>query len=136
MLIITTGGTIDSHYDLRQDMVAPLRHSALPAYIQSLGIDADYIHISTKDARDIDTKDLDQLRDAIYETNHTSIIVTHGLQTIVDTMRYLDQHISGRTIILVGARIPLGEAWSDGGFHLSTAIVHRNDLSNGIYLSR
>jgi L-asparaginase len=89
MLLITTGGTIDMHYDTKQQMIAPLRHSAVPDFLSSHRIAYDHHALCLKDARDIDEYDLQQLVQTIQTTTHSHILITHGYQTMSDTMRYI-----------------------------------------------
>gem|GEM_PF-6899130 len=54
--ILLMGGTIDSEYDVQQDMIAPARHSFVMKYMKSLRLEEEieFSVICLKDARDID----------------------------------------------------------------------------------
>ncbi len=67
-----------------------------------------------KDARDIDIHDLETLRQILIETTHEQIIITHGYQTMADTMKFLQQMDRvDQSIVLVDALVPAAEDDSD-----------------------
>lgn len=108
-------------------MIAPLRHSIIPSYRGSLGLsaDVDFVQLCAKDARDIDLQDLQKIVKTIDEQENTYVILFHGLQTMVDTLKYIQEHattIDQKTIICVGSRRPLANVTlSDAGFHVGVA---------------
>lgn len=69
--------------------------------------------------------------------NANKILITHGTNTMTDTLNYLDERLSDnhKTIILTGAITPLKDSvFSDSGFNLGYAISQASVLKAGVYL--
>ena len=63
------------------------------------------------------------------------IVITHGTDTMVETARYLAEHIKDKTIILTGAMIPIVFGSSDGLFNMGAAMAYVQTLDRGIYIA-
>jgi len=135
------GGTIDSEYDVQQDMIAPARHSFVMKYMKSLRLEEEieFSVICLKDARDIDEWDIKKLIETIKHSTTKKMMVIHGYQTMIDSMTIVEKEIGvnieekDQTVVFVWARIPLSLWMSDAGFQLWCAYSSLSTQDAGIY---
>ena len=71
------------------------------------------------------------------ESKSRKILITHGTDTIVKTAKYLAQRdISKKTIVLMGAMVPIAFGTSsDGFFNLGSALAFVQTLKPGVYIT-
>lgn len=135
--IIMTGGTIDSVWDAKQDMVVVAEHSIVPDYFASKKMDnLIFTEICMKDSRGLTSEDLTNLLNTIEKSKSSKIIITHGTYTMPDTAKYLQDNLKRKdqVIILTGAMTPLkGFADSDGAPNLDLTVAKLTSLTPGIY---
>ncbi|USN57568.1 MAG: asparaginase [Candidatus Peribacteria bacterium] len=78
-----------------------------------------------KDARDLDENDLTRLLDIVQTTTHNHILITHGYQTLANTIKWLEQkrerEKERENIIFVDSLTPLSEPESDAPDQLVAA---------------
>ncbi|MBT7237718.1 asparaginase [Candidatus Woesearchaeota archaeon] len=134
---ILTGGTIDSFYEGTKDTVTTLEHSKIPEYLTGLKLheETKFTEICMKDSRDLIEQDMENITNAIEESNSKKVIVTIGTYTMPDTAKYLKANLKrdDQTIIFTGSMIPLmGFAPSDASFNLGYSIAKVQDLQPGI----
>ncbi len=138
ILVLLTGGTIDSHRDEKTGNIIPLPESAIPNYSKKLKLytQLEFIEICMKDSRDINLKDLQKMIQIIEKDEYSKILVTHGTYTMSDTARYLQKNVKGtdKTIVLTGSMTPLNERYSDADFNLGYALSQLSVLSPGIFV--
>lgn len=139
VLIILTGGTIDSYYEKKRDGVVPNKNSLIPEYLRSLDlyIGIVYKQICMKDSRDLIKSDLGNILKTINKSKIKKILITHGTYTMVKTAKLLQNNLKRKdqTIILTGSMIPInGFINSDGQFNLGFALASFNYLKPGIYV--
>lgn len=129
---IITGGTVDSC----DQGVAAEYDSIIPDHVKSLDIDSEFTQVCMKDSRDFDDSDLKNILQAIEESPHKKIVITHGTYTISDTGKYLKANIkrTDQTIVLVGSFKPLKEDNSDAPEQLNFAIEKVLELESGVYV--
>ena len=67
----------------------------------------------------------------------SKILITHGTDTIVKTAKYLAQRdISKKTIVLMGAMVPIAFGTSsDGFFNLGSGLAFVQTLKPGVYIA-
>lgn len=140
ILIILTGGTIDSHWEGKTDTAVPNKHSAVPAYFENLGLylDVAFEEVCMKDSRQIISEDIKKVKKVLEESTSKKILITHGTYTMPDTARFLAANLQRKdqTIILTGSMVPLeGFTSSDAPFNLGYAIALLDQLTPGIYLA-
>jgi L-asparaginase len=63
------------------------------------------------------------------------IIITHGTDTMAQTAKTLAAGVTGKTIILTGAMIPIKFGSSDGLFNLGSALAFAQALPAGVYVA-
>jgi len=140
ILVIITGGTIDSYYDGTKDTVIPSDSSVIPGFLESTKSYIDefeYVTICMKDSRAVTDNDRKKIVETIEKTPHTKILITHGTYTMPDTARYIKANLkrTDQAIVLTASMIPiLGFSPSDGPFNLGYSIAKLQDLKNGIFV--
>lgn len=135
--ILTTGGTIDG-LDYATPEAAPESPSSRIAGAfrhARLAIPIEITRVFAKDSRFIDGRDLRNLRDAILRSSARSIVVTHGTETMEHTAVFLGKLDLDRTIVIVGAMVPLSEGPGDAQFNLGAALMAAQLLPRGVYVA-
>ena len=134
--IFITGGTFDKEYneltgqlyfkDTHLSDLLEMGRNRVPVKIRTLMM-VDSLEMTEKDRELI-----------AYQCEHCeekNIIITHGTDTMTDTARLLATKISGKTIVLTGAMIPIKFGSSDGLFNLGSALAFAQTLAPGIYIA-
>ncbi|PSW05230.1 asparaginase domain-containing protein [Photobacterium lipolyticum] len=141
--IVITGGTIDSFYDTEQCTTVCHKKTAIPEFLMKFAkISKDEFElfpVCMKDSRDIGTKEIQEVSNAIINSNCAHHIVTHGTFTLFESARKLmallpDDH--GRVIVFTGAMWPLvGFSPNDAGFNLGSAFIAARLAEPGVYVA-
>ena len=139
ILVIVTGGTIDSYYDGTKDTAIPRERSILPQFFKVLKLydKISFVEIWMKDSRSLTTDDRKKIVAAIDNAKEKKIIITHGTYTMPDTARYIKANSKRKDIIIIltGSMIPLeGFTPSDAPFNIGYALGRLNDLKAGVYV--
>lgn len=136
--VFVTGGTFDKEYnyitgelyfkDTHLLEMFELGRSTLNLNVKTLMM-LDSLEMTEKERADI----YEECRD----TNAMKILITHGTDTIVETAKYLaKKNITGKTIVLTGAMVPIAFGTSsDGFFNLGSALAFVQTLKEGVYIS-
>lgn len=137
--IIMTGGTIDSTWDGISDTAVVNSHSIIPSYFKKLIIypEVKFTEICMKDSRQINQEDIQNVLQAIEDSEAKKIIVTHGTYTMPDTAKFIEANIvrKDQTIIFTGSMVPLeGFYPTDAPFNLGFALSKAQELPTGLYL--
>ena len=135
ILVVTTGGTIDkqyfdalSEYQVSESMVAALLRTA--RVTQRFRV----VELMRKDSLELTDEDRELIRSVIAEAPETSVVVTHGTDTMVQTAEAL-AGLAGRTIVLVGALAPARFAESDAPFNLGMAFACAQAAAPGVWIT-
>jgi L-asparaginase len=141
--IIKMGGTIeffDPAYDEINKKLMKL-DATIESYFKNLikpHFNYSTESVSEKDSRDLTEEDRKKLLEAVEDTQHKNIIVTHGTFTMRLTAHYLQENCSfeDKKVILTGSMIPVtGFTTSDAGFNLGFAAASFTAIEPGVYLS-
>lgn len=136
---LITGGTIDSEWNVLTDTVSPVAESVIPKYVNGLQLphEISYEIVCMKDSRSLTPVDLENVAQAIVNSDASKFIVTHGTYTMPDTARYLRARVGdGKAVVLTGSMIPLtGFTMSDAGFNLDFSIRAIEALTSGVYVA-
>ena len=106
--IFVTGGTFDKTYDeIRGTLTFGDTH--LPEMLQ---LGRSRVEVSIRTLMMIDSLEMtDADRELIVrncaQCDHSRIVITHGTDTMVETAAALARGVSGKTIVLTGAMIPV-----------------------------
>jgi L-asparaginase len=134
--IFITGGTFDKEYnelngqlyfkDTHLQELLHMGRSLVPVEIRTLMM--------------IDSLEMtDQDRELIaYQCNNSEesqIVITHGTDTMADTVKVLAEKVKNKTIVLTGAMIPIKFGSSDGLFNLGSALAFAQTLPVGVYVA-
>lgn len=135
--LIEMGGTINGILDPDDP---PPTSSRVRAWLERERPDLDLLFkvIAMKDSRAVDDQDRSALRTAIECCNERCVLVPHGTFTMTTTGEYLMNHLNqeslSKVIVLVGARLPLGEAGSDAPANLQLAIEALQHRQTGVWV--
>ena len=134
--ILITGGTFDKEYnELNGDLYFRDTHLK-----QMLEQGRSQLNVNIRSLMMIDSLEMtEQDREIILthcrKSSTDRIVITHGTDTMVETARYLAEHIKDKTIILTGAMIPIVFGSSDGLFNMGAAMAYVQTLDRGIYIA-
>lgn len=150
ILVITTGGTIDSHYDPAKGtprIVPQDAGSAVPSAIEHLGLDARCrIHeLCVRDSKQITPSDMYRML-ALMKGGFDKIIITQGTDAMPANARKLEammhkQGITGKTVVFTGAMEPLRDdkfevrPQADGWGNLKRAFEAVDHQPLGVYVA-
>lgn len=120
ILVIATGGTIDSAYDPKEgtpEYVPTPPHSAVPLALEAFGLekgrDFDFVQLFNRDSKQINRLELNQIIHSLQtHPEYDKVMITHGTDTIPRNGRYfselLDHFSTGNyRVIFCGAMKPL-----------------------------
>lgn len=137
ILVILTGGRIDSVWDGGIDEVVVARHSIIPDYFKDMKVDGlEFKEVCMKDSRALINEDRQAILKAIEESDSNKILITHGTHTLADTVEFLEENLKekNKTIVFTGSSAPLKDfAKSDAPLNLGYALAKVEDLPTGIY---
>ena len=133
--IFCTGGTFDkvyfdalSDYQIGDPQIKWIMEQA------NVSFTYDIESILKKDSLEITDEDRAAIVAKVQAEKCSRILITHGTDTMADTARAL-QHISDKTIVLVGAMQPARFRDSDAIFNTGFAIAAANQSPPGIYVA-
>ena len=89
------------------------------------------------DSLDLDDRGRAQIVSRCRDARESSIVITHGTDTMVETARALAAaaDLKDRTIVLTGAMVPYAFGSSDGLFNLGSALSFAQVLPPGVYVA-
>lgn len=133
--IFTTGGSIDKYYSTQEsDFI--VGEPAIGNVLDAGNVTIDY-HIAPllhKDSLDITDADRQAIVQAVRDTTHRHIVITHGTDTMVETALTLAS-IPDKVIVLTGAMQPAAFTQSDAPFNVGCAIMAVQTLPAGVYIT-
>ena len=135
--ILVTGGTFDKEYD---ELTGRLffQETHLPEMLRRgrCRVDVTIETVMMIDSLDLDQAGRTRIVERARDSEETSIVVTHGTDTMVQTGRVLaDAALEGKTIVLTGAMVPYAFGSSDGLFNLGSALSFVQVLPPGVYVA-
>jgi len=140
--LIVTGGTIDKQYmPLTGELGFGETHIHEMLERARLSDQVTVEELLMLDSLDMTDEHRLQIAAACEATDKTSIVITHGTDTMVETARTINaslaKDLGGKTIVLTGAMVPysINDPLSDAMFNLGTAIAHARVLPSGVWIS-
>ena len=137
--LITTGGTIEKIYSEQTGQVENLT-AKIDRYLHQLRLpDAriDVTPLMNKDSLEMTEEDRELVL-AVVKTriSDTSVVITHGTDTMVETGKLLKQRLGDlkHPVILTGAMTPLGFERSDGLQNLTESLFAARVLPRGVWI--
>jgi len=134
--LFVTGGTFDKEYDEIHGTL-DFRDTHLPEML-SMGRSRLDVRIRTLmmvDSLDMTDADRELIVSNCREAPESSIVITHGTDTMADTAREIAAAGLEKTIVLTGAMIPIAFGSSDGLFNLGGALSVAQVLPAGVYIA-
>lgn len=133
--IFCVGGTIDKIYfdaKSKYEVGAP----AIGKMLAELPVHFDYTvtALMAKDSLDMSDTDRQHIAEAVEQSPHTKIIITHGTDTMPNTARAL-RHVADKTVVLTGALAPAIFRDSDAMFNVGCALACVQTAEPGVYIA-
>jgi len=137
---LVTGGTIDVSSIKRDEIYTFNRSHILRLLTKHFdnrdGIDYSVDVLFLKDSLEMTDVDRKIILDACIKCKSDKIVITHGTDTIIQTAQYLEKHNIQKTIVLVGAFIPLiKKDLSDGEYNFGFATCAVQYEKYGVYIA-
>lgn len=143
--LLTTGGTIDKTYGSGTGVRGlhigpPVAPDILRAqHMSFMGTPLDFAHeeLARKDSLDLTDDDRTAIARACDQASATYILITHGTDTMVETVRTISTvcMYRRRTIVLTGALLPACVIGSDATFNLGFALAACLAMPHGVYIA-
>jgi L-asparaginase len=134
--IFITGGTFDKEYnELNGELFFKNTHME-----ELLTMGRSRLNVNIKTLMMIDSLEMtadhrQQIANECNECSENKIVITHGTDTMTETARVLAKQVTGKTIVLTGAMIPIKFGSSDGLFNLGSALAFVQSLPPGVYVA-
>ena len=138
--IITTGGTFDKVYAPKTGENT-FDGTQVRAILAEGLVDTSTITIEELmaiDSLNMTDEHRDQLAQRIAASAESSIVVTHGTDTMPETARYLHRlgrQVGERAVVLTGAMRPYSFGNSDAPMNLASAVAYSRLLDPGVYVA-
>jgi L-asparaginase len=134
--VLVTGGTFDKEYD---ELTGRLffRDTHLPEMLRRgrCRLDVTLETVMMIDSLELDGAGRATIVERARASRETSLVVTHGTDTMVETAEALAAAALDKTIVLTGAMIPYAFGSSDGLFNLGSALSFVQVLPPGVYVA-
>jgi L-asparaginase len=134
--VFVTGGTFDKTYDEIRGQLT-FADSHLREMLQS-GRSRVPVSIRTLmmvDSLEMTDADRELIVRSCARAVESRIVITHGTDTMVETAAAIARGVSGKTIVLTGAMIPIAFGSSDGLFNIGSALSFAQLLPPGVYVA-
>jgi len=134
--LFVTGGTFDKEYDEIRGILE-FRDTHLPEMLEMARsrLDVQVRTLMMIDSLEMTDADRQLIAHNCRDVPEPHIVITHGTDTMVDTARVLASSVSGKTIVLTGAMIPIAFGSSDGLFNLGSALTAAQVLPPGVFIA-
>lgn len=134
--IFITGGTFDKEYnELTGQLYFKDTHLHELLEMGRNRVDAEIRTLMMIDSLEMTDGDRELIAHQCNQCEETSIVITHGTDTMADTAKYLASKVTNKTIVLTGAMIPIKFGSSDGLFNLGSALAFSQTLPAGVYVA-
>ena len=134
--IFITGGTFDKEYnELTGQLYFKDTHLHDLLEMGRSRLDLEIRTLMMIDSLEMTDEDRELTAHQCKHCDEELIVITHGTDTMADTAAYLQKQITGKTIVLTGAMIPIKFGSSDGLFNLGSALAFVQTLPPGVYVA-
>ena len=137
ILLISTGGTFNKHYNpLNGKLEIDIRSLALEEISKRWLCKFETVNIIGKDSLDITNEDRLLLLATINLAKEENILIIHGTDTMDVTARYLADADLEKRIVLTGSMVPFSIDPIEAAANLASAWGYMQHLSDyGIYIA-
>jgi len=134
--IFITGGTFDKEYnELNGELFFKDTHMSELLEKGRCKVPVEIRTLMMVDSLDMTDDDRTLIAHQCHSCDETQIVVTHGTDTMSETAKVLAEKVTGKTIVLTGAMIPIKFGSSDGLFNLGSALAFAQSLPPGVYVA-
>ena len=134
--IFITGGTFDKEYnELTGQLYFKDTHLHELLEMGRNRVDAEIRTLMMIDSLEMKDEDRELIAHQCNHCEETSIVITHGTDTMTETAKFLAGKVKNKTVVLTGAMIPIKFGSSDGLFNLGSALAFSQTLAAGIYIA-
>lgn len=134
--IFITGGTFDKEYnELTGQLFFKDTHLHDLLEMGRSRLDLEIRTLMMVDSLEMTDEDRALIAHQCKHCEEDRIVITHGTDTMAETAAYLQTNVTGKTIVLTGAMIPIKFGSSDGLFNLGSALAFAQTLEPGVYVA-
>jgi L-asparaginase len=134
--IFITGGTFDKEYnELNGELYFKNTHLQELLTLGRSRLSVNIKPLMMIDSLEMTAEHRNFIAEECQQCVENKIVITHGTDTMAETARVLAQQVSGKTIVLTGAMIPIKFGSSDGLFNLGSALAFVQSLPTGVYVA-
>lgn len=134
--IFITGGTFDKEYnELTGQLYFNDTHLHDLLEMGRSRVDTEIRTLMMVDSLEMTGEDRELIVHQCMHCEEDRIVLTHGTDTMAETARIIAEKVTGKTIVLTGAMIPIKFGSSDGLFNLGSALAFAQSLPHGVYVA-
>lgn len=134
--VFITGGTFDKEYnELTGQLFFKDTHLHDLLEMGRARLDLEIRTLMMVDSLEMTDEDRALIAHQCKHCEEDRIVITHGTDTMAETAAYLQTNVTGKTIVLTGAMIPIKFGSSDGLFNLGSALAFAQTLEPGVYVA-
>lgn len=134
--IFITGGTFDKEYnELNGELYFKDTHLSDLLEMGRSRVSVEIRTLMMVDSLEMTDQDRDLIVHQCNNCEEERIVITHGTDTMSETAKVLAHKVTGKTIVLTGAMIPIKFGSSDGLFNLGSALAFAQTLPHGVYVA-
>lgn len=138
VLLLSTGGTLDSVYSIHKYTTTPACKSQLPEYLDHLVLNYSFVHkhICALNSEDITQEIIEKIISEINSMNIDNVVLIHGTATMKNTAKILHTSLkeTNKKVIIVGSYYPLPYSKGDALLNIGSALSALNYIDSGVYL--
>lgn len=134
--IVTTGGTIDKiYFDAKSDY--QIGKPVIGELLERMGVtlECNIIPLMRKDSLDLTDNDRLLIVETVKNAASDHVLVTHGTDSMVETGKWLQQHIPQKHMVLTGALQPAAFRETDAVFNIGCALGALQQIGHGAYVA-
>ena len=134
--VFITGGTFDKEYnELTGQLFFKDTHLHDLLEMGRARLDLEIRTLMMVDSLEMTDEDRALIAHQCKHCEEDRIVITHGTDTMAETADYLQTNVTGKTIVLTGAMIPIKFGSSDGLFNLGSALAFAQTLEPDVYVA-
>jgi len=138
LVFIQTGGTIDKDYPhTTKGWAFEFGEPATARILEKLNPSFEYEIVTScqKDSLEITKQDRINLVDLIKESKYDKFVITHGTDTMLETAKFIREHIKNKLIVITGSMLPERFSNSEASINVGAAIAVANLLDKGVFIA-
>jgi L-asparaginase len=134
--VFVTGGTFDKTYDeIQGKLQFKDTHLGEMLRLARCRVEVQVRTLMMVDSLDMTDADRKIIVESCRSCPETSLVITHGTDTMAETAKVLHAAALGKTVVITGAMVPYAFGSSDGLFNLGSALSFAQVLPPGVYVA-